>query len=500
MNEASSKAEGNENGSERVSLRLPRVVVSSICGGGGKTLLSLGLARVLANRGLYVLPFKKGPDYIDAAWLSGAARYPASNLDPYFLDGEGLRAQLAHAAGTLLTPGQMPQAFAVIEGNRGLYDGLDLAGSCSTSALAREIGAPVVLSLNVTKMTRTAAAILQGLQNFEKVCFAGVVLNCTGSERHASYVRKSIEAYTDLKVLGELPRLNYNPLPERHMGIASFRGDSLSETAQRVLETLATYVDVHIDVETIVERACQAPELVGGPFWKEPAANPGIRPNIGYVRDACLWFYYRENLEALDRAGARLTKLSLFDASWPLEGEDALDGIYLGGGFPEDFLDNLENNPRLQELAKLSAEGFPIYAECGGLMVLARSILQKDRVAKLAGVLPLDIEIGPRPRGLGYVRGEITRENPWHPAGSELIGHEFHYSYARLDEATKKETTLKLSRGMGLREGLDGLVHRNTWASYTHIFAPAQKEWAPTFVRLASEWREGREKRQGTAS
>ena len=484
---------------ERVSLRLPRLVVSSICGGGGKTLLSLGLSRALSNRGLLVLPFKKGPDYIDAAWLSGAARYPASNLDPHFLDGEGLRAQLAHSARTLLTPGQMDQAIAVVEGNRGLYDGLDVEGTCSTSALAREIAAPVVLALNVTKMTRTAAAILQGLQNFEKVDFAGVVLNCTGSARHATYVRRSIEAYTDLQVLGELPRLDHNPLPERHMGIASFRGDSLSETAQRVLETLATHVGLHVDLESIVEKACKAPALSCGPFWTEPVASPATRPNIGYVRDACLWFYYRENLEALDRAGARLTKLSLFDDSWPLHGEGALDGIYLGGGFPEDFLDNLENNPRLQELAGLSAAGFPVYAECGGLMVLARTIRNRDRVARLAGVLPLDIEIGPRPMGLGYVHGEITGENPWYPAGSGIVGHEFHYSRACLDEATKKETTLRLSRGMGLGEGLDGLVSGNTWASYTHIFAPAHRQWAPTFVRLALEWRARREKGQASA-
>ena len=468
-------------------LHLPRVVISSTCGGGGKTLLSLGLARFLRNRGWNVLPFKKGPDYIDAAWLTQAAGRQSSNLDPYFLDGDGLRAQMAHAARKLLDLSEMDRALGIVEGNRGLYDGLDVEGSCSTAALARELKAPVIVTINVTKMTRTTAALLQGLQNFESVTFAGVVLNCTGSPRHASYLRASIEHYTDFKVLGELPRLAHNPLPERHMGIASLKGDDLSDSAQEGLEAMAAYVGAHVDVQAIVRSASAAPDLDCEPLWKDEAKRTGDGPVIGYVRDRCLWFYYHENLEALERAGARLVRLSLFDDSWPLEGEGSLDAIYLGGGFPEDSLNRLANNPRLKDLADLAAKGFPIYAECGGLMILSRSVRRKDQVTAMAGVLPLDIEIGPRPCGLGYVQGEIVRDNPFYAKGTVLFGHEFHYSRALSCE--KSLTHLALTRGTGLGDNLDGLVVNNTWASYTHIFAPSQGSWAPTLCRLAMEWK-----------
>lgn len=467
-------------------LHLPRIVITSTCGGGGKTLLSLGLARALRNRGWQVLPFKKGPDYIDAAWLSMASGHQSTNLDPYFLDGAGLRAQMQHAAHKLLDHGLTRQTIAVIEGNRGLFDGLDVEGSCSTAALSRQVQAPVLLTLNVTKMTRTVAALLQGLAGFEPVDFAGVVLNCTGSVRHAAYLRSSIEHYTDFTVLGELPRLASNPLPERHMGLASLRGDALSETAEEALETLAAYVSDHVDVQAVVARAARAADLHCTPLWQSPALDNSHGPRIGYVRDECLWFYYHENLEALERAGARLVRLSLFDDAWPLQGEDALDGIYLGGGFPEDCLDRLAGNGRLADLAALAAQGFPIYAECGGLMVLSRGVRKQGVVTRMAGVLPLDIEIGPRPVGLGYVMGEIVRDNPYYPKGTVFPGHEFHYSRACGQDGEKP--VLALSRGRGLGNGQDALVFRNTWASYTHIFAPAQPAWAPALCRLAAGW------------
>ncbi len=470
------------------SLVLPRLVVSSISGGGGKTLLSLGLARALAQNGHAVLPFKKGPDYIDAAWLAAAAGRPATNLDPFFLNGDRLRAQMGHAACTLLADSERPRALAVIEGNRGLFDGLDLDGSCSTSALARELRVPVVLTINVTKMTRTVAALLQGLEHFEQgVHFAGVVLNRTGSARHASYVRQSIERYTDFTVLGELPRLKTNLLPERHMGLASLRGDELADSARSALEELASFIRDHVDLERIVRAAKAAPALSCGPFWQPPKRSPEYRPCIGYVRDACLWFYYRENLEALERAGGRLVRLSLSDPAWPWEGENGLDALYLGGGFPEDFLDLLDDNPRLQEIAHFSAQGFPVYAECGGLMLLSRSVRRAQRCTRMAGVLPLDIEFCPRPQGLGYVRGTIAHPNPFYAQGTTLIGHEFHYSRV-LNASVGEAAVLKLERGMGLGEGRDGLVAGNTWGSYTHIFAPAAPGWAEGLCRLATEW------------
>lgn len=493
--ETSGTDPGVVNGGPRggmTSLVLPRLVVSSTRGGGGKTLLSLGLARAFAGSGRCVLPFKKGPDYIDAAWLAAAAGHPSTNLDPFFCDADGLRAQTAHAVRTLAPEAETPP-LALIEGNRGLFDGLDAEGTFSTATLARTLSAPVLLSLNVTKQTRTAAALLQGIAGFEKgLTFAGVVLNATGSPRHASAVRAAVERYTDFRVLGELPRLRENPLPERHMGLASLMGDRLSETAEQALDLLADHVRNHVDLDEVARRAGKVPPLEAGPFWTTPALRRERPPVIAYVRDACLWFYYRENLEALERAGARLVRLSLLEGDWPLVPghPDCPDGLYLGGGFPEDHAEALSKNPRLRDIARLAEAGMPVYAECGGFMTLCRSLGTREGIFPMAGILPMDIRTGAKPRGLGYVHGSIIAPNPFHPKGMSLRGHEFHYSWA--ENADPSRCVLKLTRGTGLGGGMDGLVEGSVWGSYTHIFAPAVPSWAGTFCDLAEHWRDTR--------
>ena len=471
-----------------------RLVISGLSGGGGKTLLSLGLARTLWRRGFSVKPYKKGPDYIDAAWLGLAAGRAATNLDPYFLDEQRLRALFADtAAGS---------TFAIIEGNRGLYDGRDLAGSCSTAHLARTLDAPVALALNCTKMTRTTAAIVAGLAAFEPIRLAGVVLNQVGSPRHAAMARKSIEHYTGIPVLGEIPRLRENPLPERHMGLPSIHGESPdaalhdeeSET-HAVLDALAELIRANCDVDALISLAQSAPCLPEvGPFWPPTtpdatdaadatgsggaaASGGALRPRIGYVRDAALWFYYEENLEALRRAGARLVEVSLLTpAPWP-----ELDGLYLGGGFPEVLAARLSVSPQLAEIKRLSEDNRPIYAECGGFMILCRALRVDGRDYPMADIFPARAEFRPKPQGLGYVEARVTGENPFHPLGAVLRGHEFHYS--RCEALGELTAALRLDPGCGMGDGgRDGLVTRRTFAAYTHIFAPAVPHWAERFV------------------
>ena len=247
---------------------LPRLCVTALAGGGGKTLLTLGLAGALRRQGLTVQPFKKGPDYIDAAWLALAAGRPCTNLDPYFLPPERLRALFVHTLRTACAvfsgpggadvAGQAASVLGLVEGNRGLFDGLDVAGSCSTAALARELACPVLLSLDCTKMTRTAAAVVRGVQAFEPdVPLVGVVLNRVGSARHENLLRRALETYTDLPVLGALPRLAANPLPERHMGLAA-RGDALGPQAADALERLAALAREHLDLPAVLGLARHA--------------------------------------------------------------------------------------------------------------------------------------------------------------------------------------------------------------------------------------------------
>lgn len=457
-------------------MHIARIIISALRGGAGKTLLSLGLARAFARSGLQVVPCKKGPDYIDTAWLARAAGRPATNLDPFFLPPESLRSLLdTRACGADLT---------LIEGNRGLFDGRDLQGSCSTATLAAVLDAPVLLSLDCTKMTRTAAAIVHGLASFDPaVRIGGVVLNQVATQRQVSLIRNSIEQYTGIPVLGCLPRLPHNPLPERHMGLVAH--DDPAHTLE-ILDQLADVITAHTDTNRILELARSAPPLpTPPPFWPETQhLCPAIAPRIGYVHDAALWFYYGENLEALQRAGADLIELSLLSTSpWPV-----VDGLYLGGGFPEEVARELSHSPQLAHIRALSLAHLPIYAECGGFMVLADAIVRDGQHYPMAGIFPVNAHFHPKPQGLGYVEACVTADNPFHPTGSVVRGHEFHYSRAEHVSHADLPTCFQLSTGTGMGHGKDGLLVRQTFASYTHIYAPAAPHWAENFVMAAARY------------
>ncbi len=477
------------------ALVAPRLIVSGLSGGGGKTLLSLGLARALTLRGLRIKPCKKGPDYIDAAWLALASGRTSTNLDPFFLSDARLRALFCESFGDA--------DLAVIEGNRGLYDGRDVQGTCSTATLARALEAPVLLTLTVTKMTRTAAALVAGLANFEPINLAGVVLNRVASTRHAELIRRSIETYTGIPVLGEIPKLPENPIPERHMGLVSMHDESPDAPGRAALltalDSLAALMETHLDIEAVLRLARSAPAFHDvDPFWEpippQNALELTTKPVIGFVRDAALWFYYEENFEALRRAGAELVELSLLSPEpWPL---DRLDGLYLGGGFPEMVPERLSASPHLAELRTFSLSGKPLYAECGGFMVLCQELRIDGKDYPMSGVFPARAEFCSRPQGLGYVEATVEEPNPFHPVGALLRGHEFHYSRCVALGALKP--TLRLSPGVGMSgpghratglaaesdslKSRDGLLVRNTFAAYTHLFAPAVPHWAERFV------------------
>ena len=454
-----------------------RLVISGLSGGSGKTLVSLGLTRLFSRRGLAVQPCKKGPDYIDYAWLALAARRSAACLDPYFHDDEALLRQFTAVCT------RRPADLALIEGNRGLFDGRDVTGTCSTAHVARLFSAPVVLTMNCAKMTRTAAAIVAGMASFEpEVRLAGVILNNVANERHASMLRKAIEQYTDIPVLGVLPRLRRNPLPERHMGLALNRAD---DSTHALLDHLADLLSENTDTEKLLGLARSAPALPDIELPVQSVISPQERPRIGFVLDDALWFYYQENLDALRDAGAELIPLSLLDpAPWP-----ELDGLYLGGGYPELFADAISRSPHLAEIRALSEAGRPVYAECGGFMVLCNALLLDDGPRAMAGLFPAQPRFYPRPQGLGYVKARTVRKNPFHPAGSEWTGHEFHYSRCEWPDQRFPEACLTLSPGVGMYESkgvqYDGLLVRKTFACWTHLFAPAVPHWAENFVRAA---------------
>jgi cobyrinic acid a,c-diamide synthase len=466
--------------------RFPRIVLAGLSGGSGKTFVTAGLCRALSRRGHSVAPFKKGPDYIDASWLSHAARQAACNLDPFLLPREAIAALFQERA--------RAADISVIEGNRGLFDGKDREGTCSTAELARQLDAPVVLVLDATKMTRTAAAVVAGCRAFEPgLNLAGVILNRTAGKRHRHILQDCIENLAGVPVLGSLPKMAANPIPERHMGLVSDQEHAGREAA---LDAIADVVERWVDVERLagIAKAAPAPAPAGPVCWPQRVV-PGEGPVIGYVYDAALWFYYPENLEALSRAGARLVKLSLLDAEpWP-----ELHGLYLGGGFPETQARELSaNTPARERVRALAAAGLPIYAECGGFMYLCEGLHLdedgRDTWRQFAGVFPVSTRLCARPQGLGYVEALVEGENPFHPLGAHITGHEFHYSACTEPSrpAVMPPLTLKMLRGHGMMEGRDGLLTGRTFAAYSHIHALGTPHWAPAFVRAAQAYREGR--------
>jgi cobyrinic acid a,c-diamide synthase len=452
-----------------MQLQTPRLVVAGLSGDGGKTLVSLGLCRALADRGRVVQAFKKGPDYIDAAWLTAATGRPCRNLDPYLFD-EGAIGRAIEAASDA--------GILIVEGNRGLFDGVDAAGSHSTATLAKLLGAPVILVVNVTKMTRTAAAAVLGSIHLDPALnLAGVILNRVGTTRQEKVIREAIETATGVPVVGAIPRLGgEDPLPDRHLGLVTAvehprRDEAIARAAAAVSE--------HVDLELVESLAATAPEVaidVGDVL-------PGrVRVTIGYFSDQAFSFYYPENLESLETAGARLVAVSpSSDRALP-----DVDGLYIGGGFPEVHAARLADNRGFAQSVKTRIEsGLPVYAECGGLMYLAREIRVGDIAHPMSGVLDLAIEQTGRPQGHGYETVFIDRDNPFYPVGTELRGHEFHYSKI-VSGGDLADTVGAVTRGSGTGNARDGIVVGRVWASYLHVHASASPYWATGFLAQAS--------------
>ncbi|WP_461832794.1 cobyrinate a,c-diamide synthase [Desulfothermus sp.] len=450
------------------TISYPRILIGGLGGGSGKTIVTLGLIKSLRNKGFRIKPFKKGPDYIDSAWLALAAGESASNLDPFFMDEESIRNIFSLKAKGF--------DISVIEGNRGIFDGLDVEGSCSTAHLSKVLDAPVIVVVDCTKVTRTVAAMLLGCNNLEPdFKLKGVIFNRVAGSRHRKILTRSVERYTDIKVLGAIPKLKTDPIPERHMGLISHREYESEDN----LNYLAQVVGDNVDLDGILKIARDVShEFEIKSIWPKRVVSEPV--NIGVVRDSSLWFYYEENLELLKACGANIVEFSLISDLRPPQ---EIHGIYLGGGFPETQADVLSKNKQMREWVFNCAQmGMPIYAECGGLMYLCREIVPKDGLYPMAGVFPCKIRIHKSPQGHGYTRALSTRNNPFFKEGVEFLGHEFHYSSCEIKDG-QCEFVLDLKRGEGICNGKDGLLYKNTFASYNHIYGPHIPSWGMNFVR-----------------
>jgi cobyrinic acid a,c-diamide synthase len=457
----------------------PGIVVSALRGGSGKTIFSIGIIAALRRLSRSVAPFKKGPDYIDAGWLALAAGRPCYNLDTFLIDPETILGSYHRHTQNI--------DLAVIEGNRGLYDCINTDGKTSTAELAKLLGLPVILCIDATKTTRTMAAVVGGVAAFDPdVKIGGVVLNRVAGKRHQSILTRSIEEYTGLPVIGAVPKLKEQRFPERHMGLVPTPEHSWAAPAIDAIQSVA---EKHLDLERILDLAATATTIEGGNTSPAPTPEPisvSAKPKIGILRDAAFQFYYPENLEALEAAGADLVFTSpLTDKHLP-----PVDALYIGGGFPETNARELEANTDYRnKVRRLAQHGLPIYAECGGLMYLGEALHLETGEFQMTGVLPVVFGFSRRPQGHGYTIVQVDEANPFYPVGTKLLGHEFHYSNVKIWRGKTENLAFSMQRGTGFLDGKDGVCINNVLATYTHIHALGTPKWATALVGTAQGYR-----------
>jgi len=444
------------------------IVIAGLAGGSGKSVVSVGLTAYLAGRGVKVAPFKKGPDYIDAGWMALAAGRDCYNLDPYLMSKEAILTSFYEHSGDA--------DMVVVEGNRGLYDGVDAKGGYSTAELALSLDLPVILVVNCTKTTRTVAAMVLGCKMLDsRLDIRGVILNHVATARQREIITAAVHESTGIPVLGVVPRMKKDIFPMRHLGMIPHQeylgsGEAISHLASVCADSVDTAA-VEEAMKTIAAR--QRPAT--------PASADGPPVKIGVIQDAAFQFYYAENLAALKREGAQLVPVNaLADRRLP-----PLDGLYIGGGFPETSAGLLAaNNTFRASVKEGAAGGLPIYAECGGLIYLGESLRMEEREYPLVGVFPIRFGMSAKPQAHGYSIFEVDSDTPYYARGEEIRGHEFRYSTVLDWKGKEAELAFKMKRGKGFSGGRDGLQYNNVLALYTHVHACGTPAWAERFVEL----------------
>ena len=441
-----------------------RVVIAGTSSGAGKTSVACGLIGTLRRRGLRVQGFKVGPDYIDPSYHALASGRPGRNLDA-FLSGPELIAPLARH-------GTRGADIAVVEGVMGLFDGASGRGElASTGHVAKLLRAPVVLVVDASAMARSVAAIVHGYRTFDpEIDVAGVIFNRVGSVHHEQLLREAL-APLEVPVLGALRRDADLAAPERHLGLVP--ATEREQATRSALDALAAAVERHVDVEGVAALARTAPPLPGPSWSPEPPAAAVSGARIAVARGRAFSFHYAENLELLEAAGAELVDFDpLRDEQLP---PDA-GALLLAGGFPEVFAAELEANAPLRaDVSAFAAAGRPILAECGGLLLLCRTLDGRQ----MCGVLDAGARTTER-LSLGYREATAATATPWLESGTPVRGHEFHYS--ALEAPSGPSAWVLRARG---RERLEGLVAGGVQASYLHVHWAAHPELAWRFARAA---------------
>ncbi|MCF6320488.1 MAG: cobyrinate a,c-diamide synthase [Rhizobiaceae bacterium] len=450
--------------------KIPSILIAAARKSSGKTTISLGLAKAYQDRGLQVQTFKKGPDYIDPLWLQRASGRPCYNLD--------FNTQTPEEISATFSNNLTGVDLAIVETNKGLYDGVDLYGSDSNAQLAKLLKTPIILVIDTVGITRGIAPLLNGLTSFDPdIKISGVILNKTGGLRHEEKLRAAVEHYTDVRVLGAVGRNADLAVKERHLGLTTPQEKT---NALPLIDRLADSVKQNVDLDAIFEIA-KTSAISAPTHTITKTVKPDI--TIAIPRDRAFGFYYEDDLETFKRAGAELVFFStLGDEKLPLA-----NGLFIGGGFPENHTNELQANQALRAHIKSAINnGLPTYAECGGLMYLSRSIEWNGDKAQMVGAIQGDCQMHIKPQGRGFTRLQPTGNHPWISEKEvfqieEFRAHEFHYaSINNLPADTRY--AYKVARGHGINGKNDGIIINNLLANFCHLRSTKQSAWVEWFV------------------
>ncbi len=454
---------------------IPRLVIAGAASGVGKTTITAGVVAALRSRGLRVQPFKCGPDYIDPSYHAVAAGVPCRNLDTWMISKEALLDLFARATRSA--------DIAIVEGVMGFYDGrngLEEAGS--TAEIAKTLDAPVILILNVDKTARSAGAMALGYKEFDRnVRLAGVILNRTGSQNHLRWTKEAVEAATGIPVVGYLPKNADLHLPERHLGLVPTSEGG--EMIQRI-GSIRQQVEATVDVDKLITICRAAPVLE----WPNSAGlfllhDEGSRIRLAVARDEAFSFYYEDNLDILRAWGAEIVFVSPVHDSQLGD----VDGLYVGGGFPEVYAAQLsENRSFIHSIRMLAEAGLPIYAECGGLMYLSEGIVDFEGSRyPMVGLVPGWSQMQSKRVRMGYVSVEALADSILANKGQELRGHEFHWSKLQSFDGKAAYRVVGGDR-------VDGFAERNILASYVHLHFGTDVSLARRLIAACEAWRSKR--------
>jgi cobyrinic acid a,c-diamide synthase len=455
-------------------MKCPRLIIGATSSGSGKTSVSVALAAAIRRRGLSVQTFKAGPDFLDPAWLAAASGRPCFNLDGWMCGGNYVRELFLRTAADC--------DIALIEGVMGLFDGASPTSiEGSTAELARWLDAPVLLVANAHGAARSVAAMVAGFAAFEPgVRVGGVIANSCGSERHAGWIADALHGSAQAPLLGAVPRDAFPKLPGRHLGLSA-------PSAGAEFDAFADAAEQHLKLDMLLALAHSAPRLT--PFAARIPVEKVGPIRLGIAHDAAFHFYYPDNLAALEEAGATLVRFSPLADGLPPD----LDGIYVGGGYPEEHAVELSANHAMREdIRAFAASGRPVYAECGGLMYLSQGIETTDGERHaMTGVLPVWTRMLTRRKVLGYVEVASENDSLFAPAGETLRGHEFHYSelVSTAEAAGDWRPAYRLRRRQEEDCRPEGFHRERVLASYVHLHFASHPGAASRFVRACREGR-----------